>query len=85
MITTVTNPQLAFSWNLAMSIVVDRGKLENPEKISSEQGRKSTTLKRKALMTLGPGFDQVTLVQGKRSHNCGTTICVMTIRKTRAW
>ena len=42
-----------------MSIFVDRGKLENPEKISSEQGREPTTLKRKALMTLGlgPGFD----------------------------
>ena len=45
------------SWNLAMSIFVDRGKLENPEKISSEQGREPTTLKRKAIMTLGPGFD----------------------------
>ena len=45
------------SWNLAMSIFVDRGKLESPEKISSEQGREPTTLKRKALMTLGPGFD----------------------------
>ena len=63
-----------------MSIFVDRGKLENPEKISE-------TLKRKALMVLGPGFDpgHIQLVQGKRSHNCGTTICVMTIRKTRAW
>ena len=40
-----------------MPIFVDRGKLENPEKISSEQGREPTTLKRKALMTLGPGFD----------------------------
>ena len=40
-----------------MSIFVDRGKLENPEKISPEQGREPTTLKRKALMTLGPGFD----------------------------
>ena len=39
-----------------MSIFVDRGKLENPEKISSEQGREPTTLKRKALMTLGPGL-----------------------------
>ena len=70
-----------------MSIFVDRGKLENREKISSEQGREPTTLKRKALMTLGPGFDpgHIQLVQGKRSHNCGTTICVMTIRKTRAW
>ena len=45
------------SWNLAMSIFVDRGKLVNLEKISSEQGREPTTLKRKALMTLGPGFD----------------------------
>ena len=40
-----------------MSISVDRGKLENPEKISSEQGREPTILKRKAIMTLGPGFD----------------------------
>ena len=40
-----------------MSIFVDREKLENPEIISSEQGREPTTLKRKALMTLGPGFD----------------------------
>ena len=40
-----------------MSIFVDRGKLENPEKISSEQGREPTTLKRKAFMTLGNGFD----------------------------
>ena len=40
-----------------MSIFVDREKLENPEKISSEQGREPTTLKRKALMTLSPGFD----------------------------
>ena len=39
-----------------MSIFVDRGKLENPEKISSEQGREPTTLKRKALLTLGPGL-----------------------------
>ncbi len=31
--------------------------MENPEKISSEQGREPTMLKRKALMTLGPGFD----------------------------
>ena len=45
------------SWNLAMSIFVDRGKLENPEKISSEQGREPTTLKCKALMILGPRFD----------------------------
>ena len=39
-----------------MSIFVDRGKLENPEKISSEQGREPTTPKRKALMTLGPSL-----------------------------
>ena len=45
-------------WNLAMSIFVDRGKLENLEKISSEQGREPTILKRKTLTTLGPGFDQ---------------------------
>ena len=45
------------SWNFAMSIFMDRGKLENPEKISLEQGREPTTLKRKALITLGPGFD----------------------------
>ena len=45
------------SWNLAMSIFVDRRKLENPEKIPSEQLLEPTTLKRKALMTLGPGFD----------------------------
>ena len=54
---TVTNPRPS-SWNLAMPIFVDRGKLENPEKISSEQGREPTIiLKRKTLMTLGPGFD----------------------------
>ena len=40
-----------------MSIFVDREKLENPEKISSEQGREPTSLKRKAIMTLGPDFD----------------------------
>ena len=40
-----------------MSILVERRELENPEEISSEQGREPTTLKRKALMTLGPGFD----------------------------
>ena len=55
--------------------IVDRGKLENPEKISSEQGRELTTLKRKALTTLGPGFDPGH-IGAKRSHNCGTTICV---------
>ena len=37
--------------------IVNRGKLENPEKISSEQGPEPTTLKHKALMALGPGFD----------------------------
>ena len=40
-----------------MSILVDRGKLKNPEEISLEQGREPTTRKRKALMTLDPGFD----------------------------
>ena len=40
-----------------MSIFVDREKLENPEKISSEQVGDPTTLKRKAIRTLGPGFD----------------------------
>ena len=40
-----------------MSIFVDRGKPENPEKISSEPGREPTTLKRKALMTPAPDFD----------------------------
>ena len=40
-----------------MSIFVDRGKPENRQKISSEQGREPKTLKRKALMTPGPGFD----------------------------
>ena len=40
-----------------MSTFVDRGKLENPDKISSEQGREPTTLKRKALLAMDPGFD----------------------------
>ena len=43
--------------HLAMSIFVDRGKLENPSKLFLEQGQEPATLKSKALMTLGPRFD----------------------------
>ena len=57
-----------------MPIFVDRRKLENPEKISSEQEREPTTLKRKALMSLGPDFDpgHIGARQAPQSHPCGT-------------
>ena len=56
-----------------MSIFVDRGKVENLEKISSEQGREPTILKRKEIMTLGPGFTVAHKYHGK-SINLISTI-----------
>ena len=68
-----------------MSIFVVRRKLEDPEKICSEQGREPTTLKRKALMTLCPGFDPGHIgarqaLSPLQHHNLLLTL--MTFRKT---
>ena len=78
------------SWNLAMSIFVDRGKPENPEKISSEQGREPTTLKRKALMTPSPGFDPGHIgarqaLSPLRHHNLFHDLSQNTRLVIRAW